>query len=325
MSARVHGRGTIPVMPERDSRLVRYAWFTLGYTVLVVLFGAVVRATGSGAGCGAHWPSCNGGVLPLSGTAAETIEFTHRATSGLTLVLVGLLYVGVRRARQRGDAARSAAFYSGIFVVTEALIGAALVLFEWVADNDSLARALSVGLHLINTFLLLGSLALTVWWLRGGSIPSRPVSPTSRRLFVGSAVALLVVGVMGAITALGDTLFPAESLADGLRADFSAAQHFLVRLRWIHPILAMVTGWLLIHLGRSRTVARTPIARRLGTFLASIVVTQIVAGVVNVLLLAPVWMQVVHLLLADALWIVFVLFAVESLATSNESARLERV
>ncbi len=42
----------------------RYAWGVLLWNVLVALWGAYVRATGSGAGCGSHWPTCNGEILP---------------------------------------------------------------------------------------------------------------------------------------------------------------------------------------------------------------------------------------------------------------------
>jgi heme A synthase len=130
---------------------------------------------------------------------------------------------------------------------------------------------------------------------------------------------LLLVGAMGAITALGDTLFPAESLVEGLRDDFSTAEHFLVRLRWIHPILAIGAGWYLAGLGRAASMTASPRARTIGAMLTWIVVVQLIAGVVNVLLLAPLWMQVVHLLLADTLWIVLVVFGAESITARSRS------
>ncbi|MDX1691296.1 MAG: COX15/CtaA family protein [Acidimicrobiia bacterium] len=302
-------------------RLVAAAWTTLGFTVLVILLGAVVRATGSGAGCGANWPTCNGGLLPLSGTAEEAIEFTHRATSGRALVAVAGLYLWIRRVRPAGDLARRAAFFGLVFILVEAAIGAGLVLFEWVAEDTSVSRAITVGIHLVNTFLLVAALALTAWWLQGGSVPPERPDPRTRRALGIGAGLLLLVGAMGAVTALGDTLFPADSLIDGIRDDFSAAESFLVRLRWIHPILAVGTAWYLLHLARSRRMTASTPARTLGTALTVLVVVQIGAGVVNVLLLAPLWMQVVHLLLADTLWIVFVLFGVEALAASRTVER----
>jgi heme A synthase len=292
------------------NRLQRYAWIVLAYSIGVVLFGAVVRATGSGAGCGSDWPTCRGGVVPLSGTAETAVEFTHRATSGIALVLVAVLMVAVLRARPRGDVARIAAVVAAVLILNEALIGAVLVLFEWVADDESTGRAVAIALHLINTFLLLGALALTAWWLGDGSRPPRPWPAREKRWFAGIAVGMLLMGAAGAITALGDTLFPAESIFEGIRDDFTGA--FLVRLRWIHPILAVAVGLTLVRLVPRYTAYRR--VRPLGTAVAWLVGIQLAAGVLNVLLLAPVWMQLVHLLLADLIWVVFVLFTVEATA-----------
>jgi heme A synthase len=300
----------------RSDRLTRFAWIVLAYNMAVVLFGAVVRATGSGAGCGSDWPTCRGGVVPLSGTAETAIEFTHRASSGIALVLVGILVVGVLRSRPGGDVARLAAAASGLLILNEAFIGALLVIFDWVADDESSGRAISIALHLVNTFLLLGALALTAWWLGDGARPSRPLPAPERRLFLGAAAGLILVGAAGAITALGDTLFPSESLFEGIRDDFTGT--FLVRLRWIHPILAVAVGLYLVWL-----VPRGsdhPRARRLGAGITWLVAIQLGAGLINVVLLAPVWMQLLHLLLADLLWIAFVLYTVETMAARQRAA-----
>jgi len=202
----------------------------------------------------------------------------------------------------------------------EALLGAGLVLFELVAHNDSLTRAFSLAAHLLNTFLLLGSLALTGWWASGGS-PVAFGGRSARLWLLGIGVAAtLLVGMTGAITALGDTLFPAGSLLEGLRQDTSATAHLLVRLRVLHPVLAIGTGLYLVALaatfaarGGGRIVSG--LARGLGT----LVVAQWVAGLTNVALLAPVWLQLTHLLLADLLWIVLVLLGAAVLAQSAAS------
>lgn len=301
-----------------DDRLRKYAWFVLAYTVVVILFGAVVRATGSGAGCGSDWPTCRGGVVPLDGTAATAIEFTHRITSGIALVLVFVLLIRVLRRRPTAGPARIAAVAAAGLVVSEALVGAMLVLFGWVEDDQSMGRAISIAVHLINTFLLLGALSLTAWWLGDGSRPRWPFPARERRRLGLAAAGLLLVGVAGAITALGDTLFPAESIFAGIRDDFTGA--FLVRLRWIHPIVAVATGLLLVWLVPRYAHHGGP-TRQLGSYLTWLVVGQLILGLVNVVLLAPVWMQVVHLLAADLIWIVFVLFAVEAgAAVEAESA-----
>lgn len=304
------------------TRLRRYAWFVLGYTVLVILFGAVVRATGSGAGCGSDWPACRGSVVPLSGTAETVIEFTHRASSGIALILVLVLAAAVLRSRPRRDAVRIAAVAAVVLIVNEALIGAMLVLFGWVADDESMGRAVSISLHLVNTFLLLAALAVTAWWLGDGARIARPLPPRERRRLGWAAAGLLVAGAAGAITALGDTLFPAESVFAGIRDDFTGA--FLVRLRWVHPIVAVAAGVYLAWLV-PRYWAHGGRVERLGILLVWLVGLQIGLGFVNVLLLAPIWMQLVHLLFADLLWVAFVFFSVEAIAAVQERDRVEAV
>ena len=291
-------------MSERG--FARFSAFTLAYTVLVVLFGAFVRATGSGAGCGANWPSCQGEVIPRSPGVETIIEFTHRATSGVALVLVLVLIVWALRIHPRGAPVRKAALVSGAFIVFEALVGAALVLFEWVGDDDSPERAAVVAVHLVNTFLLLAALTVTAWFASGRPAPIRPYAPGVRRWVVWCGVGLILVGATGAIAALGDTLFPAETLAAGFRDDFTGV--LLQRLRWIHPVVAVATAIAVL-----RFASRFD-GRAVGTgALTGLVALQLGVGVVNVLLLAPVWMQIVHLLIADLIWIAFVIASVSAL------------
>lgn len=286
------------------SRLARYAWFVLTFNVGVILLGALVRATGSGAGCGQSWPTCQGKVIP-SLEGATAIEFTHRLASGVALVLVIVLVVWVRRTVEDGQPARLGALLGLVAIVVEALIGAMIVLADWVADDVSVARAVSVPLHLVNTLFLLAALALTAFWLSGGrrlELRSRPV--VTRALFLGG-LALVLIAASGAVTALADTLFPGE----GIEADFSSGAHFLTRLRVIHPILAVISaglGWWFSGRGVS---PRTRSARALPVLVG----VMLISGAVNVLLGVPVWMQLVHLALADVLWIAYVLASAQTL------------
>lgn len=290
------------------TNVARYAWLVLVYNLGVILWGAFVRATGSGAGCGNHWPLCDGQLLPRSPGTAMLIEYSHRITSGLALVSVLVLAWWVWRTCRPGHPARLGAAMTVLFMLTEAAVGAGLVLFELVADNASMARALFMAVHLANTFVLVGWITLTAWWLSGGPPISVTAAPGRGAALAAMAVGLLLVGVSGSVAALGDTLFPSTSLEQALVADLSATSHALIRLRLLHPVLAIVVAvsvaiaapWLASRHAPGRT-------RVLGTAVAAIALAQLAVGVVNVLLLAPVWMQLVHLLVADLLWIAFVL------------------
>lgn len=302
------------------SRLARFAWIVLAYNLAVIAWGAYVRASGSGAGCGSHWPLCNGEVVPPSPSVATLIEYSHRLTSGLALIGVVVLLIWVRRACRPGDPARLGAALSLLFMLTEAAVGAGLVLFRLVAENASMARAMFMGVHLLNTFILLACLVLTAWWLSGGlPIGWRGRSSTTAAV-VGGCVALLIVSSSGAIAALGDTLFPSTSLSDALQADLSATSHFLIRLRMFHPVLAGATALALLAIAPRLARDRGPRVRRLAVGVCSLVAVQIVLGFANVLLLAPISLQLVHLLVADAIWISFVLLGAEALSEAPVAA-----
>ncbi|HTS63426.1 MAG TPA: COX15/CtaA family protein [Candidatus Acidoferrales bacterium] len=279
---------------------VRYAWAVLVYNVGVVLWGAYVRATGAGAGCGNHWPLCNGEVIPRSAALNTVIEFTHRATSGVDLALVAVLVLWAFRAFPQRHPARLGAVLSAVFLLTEALIGAALVLLEHVANNPSANRAWSLSTHLVNTLTLLACLALTAWWA-GGQARTRASLPAA-----ASLGGVMLLGVSGAIAALGDTLFPARTLTEGLARDFDPSSNIFLRLRGLHPLIAVaVAGWVLWF--AISAAARRPQLRPRAWLVLGLMGAQLAAGMANLLLMAPVWMQMLHLLLADAFWIALVI------------------
>jgi heme A synthase len=288
-------------------RYPQFAWGVVAYNIGVILWGAFVRATGSGAGCGSHWPLCNGEVLPRAPQIETLIEFIHRITSGLALILVIVLFLGAVQGYRRHHLVRYVAFAALVFTLIEALIGAGLVLFELVAHNASLARAFAMMAHLINTLLLLAALTLTAEWASQPEMKRPKVELKVLWPFLAGWVGMFVLGASGAVTALGDTLFPATSLRAGLLQDFSPTVHFLVRLRVFHPLIAVLVGSYWIGLAQRQGKARGDvIARVLTTF----IVVQWLLGVANVVLLAPVWMQLVHLLLTDLIWVAQVLLTV---------------
>jgi len=310
------GIDTPSTTPQASRGLVRFGWGVLGYNLLVIAWGAFVRASGSGAGCGAHWPLCNGAGIPELKSRATIIEMTHRVTSGLALVLVVALLVWTLRTMPRGHRARKAAIASTVFVMGEALIGAALVLFELVAHDASMKRGLSMILHLGNTFLLTGALAITVWTLGGESAPSPKLRAGGmvRIVVVAALASVLLLGSSGAIAALGDTLFPAASLREGFAQDLSPLAHIFLRLRVLHPFIALASGALVFAAASVVRLANPNAHARFFSRLVTIAFAlQFAIGLLNMLLLAPVPMQIIHLLMADAMWVALVLMAWETL------------
>jgi len=295
-----------------NKRFAVYAWGVVGYNLLVILWGAVVRATGSGAGCGSHWPLCNGELAPRAPRIETLIEFSHRITSGLALISVVILLIWALRRYPIGHFVRKGAWVSLFFMLTEALIGAGLVLFEYVAFNQSIARAYWMAGHLINTFLLLAAMTLTAWWASGRE-PWQWRGQGAIGWLLGIAwAAMLLLGISGGITALGDTL----ALAGGISPTESVMVAQLVALRIYHPLLAIGVGVVLAAIAWVVMARRpSPDTLRWGRMLIALFVVELILGAINVALKAPVWMQVVHLLVADLLWIALVLLTASALAT----------
>ena len=299
-----------PVTVQRLPSLAlrRFAWGVLAYFVAVILWGTLVRATGSGAGCGNHWPLCNGTVMQHSASIETLIEFTHRLTSGLSFFSVVALLVWTFRTTVRGHLARTWVVAAVAFTLVEAILGALLVKLGLTAQSQSPLRPAYLALHLANTLLLLAALTLTAHMLsrtRGylrGSI--RVVAPFGA---IASALVLMIVGVTGSLAALGDTLFPASSLGQALAQDFSAGSGWLVRWRWTHPTVAFISSifliWILVRAAQRSAHWDN---RGLSALVLLMLAAQYILGVLDVILLAPVWLQVAHLLGADILWVALV-------------------
>ncbi|MBA2336444.1 MAG: COX15/CtaA family protein [Acidimicrobiia bacterium] len=285
-----------------DPVVRRLASAVLVFTVAVILGGSVVRATESGAGCGDQWPRCEGHIIPWSADGSTAIEFTHRAMTAMLGVLMIALVVTVVRRTAAAAPIRHALGYAAAFFVAEVAIGALLVVFGWVEDDASLGRVIALTVHLINTFMLLGALTMVVWLARGGHPPQLDTTRLAHRLVLAGALVLLVVSASGALNALADTLYPVNLVTTG----DGSPTHFLARLRVLHPLVAVAGGTAVFVLaGRLATNSTAGITRGL----RAVVLGQFAMGVINITLLTPVETQVLHLLLADVLWILWVLLA----------------
>ena len=294
----------------------RFAWFVLAYNIPVILWGAYVRISFSGDGCGAHWPFCNGQVLPRNMAAPMAIEFTHRIMTSLDSFLMIGLCVWAFRAFPRKHGVRLYAVLSLVFLFVEAFLGAGLVLLRYVAHDQSAGRAVYLSAHLTNTMLLLGAMSVTAL-LASRNRERAGFGSISARLGIALLVTVFV-SITGAITALGDTLFPASSLAAGVAQDWSRTSSLLLRLRVVHPAIAITGALYLLYvaLGVLRH-HRSEYTRTAAARVLSLTLFQLAVGAVNLGLLAPLPMQILHLLVADVLWIALVLMVTEAVASAS--------
>ena len=286
------------------------------WNVVVILWGVFLRASKSGDGCGQHWLTCHGEVIPSAPELKTVIEFSHRITSFLALVAVIALVVWAFRKFAKGSPIRKTATGSLIFIVTEALVGAGLVLTGNTAETLTPTRPFWMAGHLINTFILLAFLTLTARSASGGERLKWSIERKYFGVIVIGILAIFVVGISGSIAALSNMLFPSGTLAEGIAKDFSSTSNILLRLRLLHPITAILTsvflifltGWLAAESGKEKTVVRWSNA------LSLLVLAQIAFGSATLFMLAPIVMQIGHLLLADAIWISYVLLAANFLS-----------
>ena len=289
--------------------LERFGWAVAAYNLFVILFGAWVRITGSGAGCGDHWPTCKGEIVPLAPTMHTIIEYTHRLTTGLeTLMIIGLAVAVHRFATHRKDEVALRWVLAAIaFLVVEAGVGALLVNARLVADDARPIRGVVVGLHLVNTLLLTAALALIPLSVRTPT--PRNTDGAARWPITLAGISFALICATGAVTALGDTLFPLTdgSIADRLAQDAGPAVHIFRKLRIVHPITAVaVAGGLLALSARVASSTAQPARAWFARALGIGTLLQTALGFVNISLGAPGWMQIVHLAAAFVVWLALV-------------------
>jgi heme A synthase len=305
--------------PVSSRNFARFAWAVLGYNLAVILWGAYVRASFSGDGCGAHWPTCAGQFLPTQMGTPKLIEFTHRMMTSLDSVATIALVVWAFLAFPKKHAVRRYTLLATIFLLIEALLGAGLVLFRYVAHDLSAGRAWYLSLHLTNTMLLMAAYTITAWLATHEQNAIRLWNASTKlRIAVFTVFA---VSITGAIAALGDTLFPATSLANGVAQDFANGSSLLLRLRLLHPAVAILSAMYLLWVALRAMQGRSEDSplRKAGGRVAVIVMIQVLAGFANIYLLAPIWMQMLHLLIGDLVWISLVLLVCEEVCAATQS------
>lgn len=276
-------------------RLLYALWL---YTLLVILWGAWVRISHSGDGCGEHWPLCGGDFIPDLTQKKTWIEYSHRLMSGV----YGLLVIGVflNFRKNPNILVRKFNWLLLLLMSSEALLGAVLVKSQLVTLNDSVFRLATMSLHQLNSFLLTGATFLFYRILKKNSTELKLANKYLLVLFV-------LLPLTGAVAALSTTLFPSVSLWQGILQDFSESTHLFVKLRILHPLLALLITTVFVAWCYAKNLNRLAVE-----FLVAMLI-----GVVTLLTLSPVYLKLTHLLIAHLLW-ARLLYTLVNLPDSNK-------
>lgn len=267
---------------KKWARILFYFWI---YTLLVILWGAWVRISHSGNGCGDHWPLCEGAFIPTQGNHKTWTEYFHRLMSG-TYGLIVIYFFFRFRKFNFSSVFQKANWGLLILMIVEALLGAVLVKGQLVTENDSVLRLVVMSFHQLNSFLLTGVTYLLY------TLVATAHAPKSLRISKPILIAFLALPVTGAIAALSSTLFPSISVWQGILDDLSHEQHLFIRLRILHPLLATTIALGFVYYLYSKNQMRLTLE-----FLIAIAV-----GAVTLLTLSPVYLKLAHLLIAHFLW-----------------------
>lgn len=303
---------------SKQNTFVKIAWFVFGFNMLVILWGVFLRASDSGDGCGQFWLTCNGEVVPSAPQLKTVIEFTHRIMSGLDLPITLTMAILAWLWFEKGNLIRKFAWASVVFVIVEGLLGAGLVLTGNTAGANTPSRPFWAMGHLITTFILLAVLSLTVYYAKGGEKFSLKTTRKNQWLLGIGLFGILFVGLSGSLAALSNMLFPSGSLSEGIAKDFSDASHILLRLRISHPILAVLTTVYLFFLTMWINKTATQSTKTWANRLTIIVFVQLIFGGLTLAMLAPILMQIGHLLLADLVWVCFVIMCANYLSENTK-------
>ncbi|MCB0370135.1 MAG: COX15/CtaA family protein [Bdellovibrionales bacterium] len=313
-----------------NEKLSQIALGLIFYTILVILWGAWVRISHSGDGCGDTWPLCQGQIIPQAAMKKTWVEYSHRFTSGLYGIIVVILYFWIKKRKDIRSSIPKWSFWVLIFMITEALLGAKLVIFRLVNLNDSVWRLIVMSLHQLNSFLLVAFSVRLYCASKEDSFlalfdnESREIKKVSEVLSIkklfGSPVPLfliLILAMTGAWAALSTTLFPSVSLFKGLMEDFANDSHYLLKIRITHPVLGILFGSLMALLFYKKSLdyeesqSRGPLIKllqRLSLITSLAITSGVVIGILTLVTLSPLPLKMIHLAIAHILWCFFIAY-----------------
>ncbi len=304
---------------DRTGLLRRLAWAGSGFTLGLIVLGGIVRITGSGMGCGDHWPRCDGEWFPPL-DLPTLIESSHRWFAAVVSLLVASIAVVALRRHRSEPELRNPAILAAALLVAQVLLGAVTV---------KLVLPPSVVItHFANAMVLLA--VLLVLALRAGSGSGRPLPQSDRhpahRLVTATAAAGFVVILFGAQVANFDAglLCLGFPLCNGSAMPPAGP---LAQLHWAHRALAFGFVVLLgLLAARVRSDAR-PESAGLRVWTAAVVaatLVQVGVAAAMILHLLPTGLRALHLLVGAAIWAALVILTFHSRRTPSTAAVPDR-
>lgn len=288
------------VSATKHAGLYRFTLALIGYTIVIIVWGAWVRISGSGAGCGEHWPLCNGEAIPFGSSHKTWIEVSHRYSTAVFGIAVVLLCALARKITTQHNLHRIGAYCVLVFTILEALIGRLLVVRGYVDQDTSISRLIIMPLHLVNTSLLLASEVFTARMLLPDYQRKLAISKTKGVVTIIFLCLLLTLLTSGAIASLGSHLLPSHGIFEGLQADLNTDSHVAVRLRPLHLVfglsvfvLTALVAWYEPHV--LKPLLKLQSFRRFLSTMCALVLL----GILTVVLLSPVTLKLAHLTVAN--------------------------
>ena len=305
--------------------LRRYSYAAFFVACAHLVFGAIVRISGSGMGCGDHWPRCYGYWFPPLSRPDLIIEVSHRYLASLLLLsLVALLAAAWRRRDQPGVGGPGGVLRGAALAVALGLSAALLGAMTVKLGNAPLATlahwtvAMSLVASVVATVIRAGGLGGTS--ARDGGVSMR----TKRAAFAGAALALVAV-VMGGLTAK----YPGAAVACpsfplcGTNPDVQGAA---VHVQLTHRIIAVL---LVLHLFgvvmALRKRQESPLLRRVAMIAFSLGILQLLVAGAMIGMRLPPALRSLHEATGVSIWIAtFALAYLARIASEGHGVREPR-
>jgi len=308
----------------------RLSLAALSVACLHLVFGAIVRISGSGMGCGDNWPKCYGYWFPPFSRPDLVVEVSHRyLASILTLTVVSMAFVAFRHRREAGVGGRGGALRSALGAVA-AVLAAAVLGGVTVKMGNAPWATVAHWLVAMTLLAMVAATAVRAGALGGTSVRARPGTARAARSAIVAATLAIFAVAMGGLTAKYPGAAVACTTVPGCGAN-SAVEPGAVHIQLVHRTIAVL---LLLHLVgmvasmRKRRHEESPVVARAAIVALGLVVAQLVVASAMVLLHLPAVLRSLHEATGVGIWLSCFLLAylarrasAPGAATANTAAR----